>query len=141
MSTDDFLPKTDVNEFEFDFLEGIPPEPKKITECSFAHDVRRLKRDLKEAKTQLKKSREENNRLHAKCSKQRELIDKYRKSGTIPAPAPVSATMNSSGRAMYPTHGVMPPVMSQPQVVYPGYSTGAPVIINDLNRGFNGVRY
>lgn len=131
MSTDDFLPKNDVNEFEFDFFDSVSSESKSDNECSFAHDVRRLKRELKESKIQLKKVREENNRLHSKLSKQREIIDKYRKNSGITTQQ--TRPVYQTGQNTMP--GMITQPQPQPQVVYPGYSAlSQPVIVNDLNR-------
>jgi hypothetical protein len=132
--TDDFQPpKNDINEFDFDFLESIPPEPKQVEECSFAHEVRRLKREVKESKTQLKKVREENNRLHAKCSKQREIIERYRKGAT---PSTIESTGGIVSRPPQRIQQMPQMVIGQapaPQMVYSGYPMTGPVIVNDLN--------
>lgn len=125
--TDDFLPTIDdVDEFDFG---QIPPEPRPDTECSFACEVRRLKRDIKDKNSTIKKLREENNKMHAKCSRLSEQISRYRRGG---APTPAPSAPISQPRVAYPTTSI-----SGMPIGYPTQST--PIIYNDLP--FQGVRY
>lgn len=129
--TDDFLPTFTDDVDEFDFGQ-IPPEPRPDNECSFACEVRRLKRDLRDKNSTIKKLREENNKLHAKCNRYSEQIGRYRR-GT-PAPVPTGSI---------PQHAYPQPRMTYPSVpgqMPVGYTTPAgAVVYNDMP--FHGVRF
>lgn len=126
--TDDFLPTFDDDINEFDFGQ-IPPEPKPDNECSFACEVRRLKRELKDKNTAIKKLREENNKIHARCSKLSDQLNRYRKG--VPTPTPTQNTI--------PTQN---PYMPQPRISYTpmvGYPQTTPIVYNDLP--YSGMRF